>query len=78
MATLNISLPEELKRRFFEAFADQNKSAVVARLIEEAIERAARERGSQRAVKRILARRAKAPALSPGEFRRVREGLREA
>lgn len=73
MTTLNISLPEELKRRFFETFPDENKSALVARLIEEAIRRAERERASREAAERILARRASAPALSEQDFRRLRE-----
>lgn len=76
MSTLNISLPEDLKRRFAEAFAGQDKSAVVARLMEEAIERAERDRQSRRAVQRILNRRAKAPQLAPEDFARLRSELR--
>ncbi len=73
MTTLNISLPEELKRRFFETFPDENKSALIARLIDEAIRRAERERASRQAAERILTRRAAAPPLAAQEFRRLRD-----
>ena len=73
MTTLNISLPEGLKRRFFDTFPNENKSALIARLIGEAIERAERERSSRDAAERILARRGEAPALTEATFRRLRE-----
>lgn len=73
MTSLNISLPEDLKRRFFDAFPNENKSALIARLIDEAIERAERERSSRDAAERILARRREAPALTEATFRRLRE-----
>ena len=37
-STVNFSVPEEVKRAFNEAFAGENKSAVIARLMERAIE----------------------------------------
>jgi len=37
-STLNFSVPEELKRAFYVAFAGENKSAVIARLMKQAIE----------------------------------------
>ena len=73
MTTLNISLPEELKQRFFDAFPNQNKSALIARLMDEAIQRAERERASRQAAQRILARRAKSPPLTEAAFRKARE-----
>jgi predicted transcriptional regulator len=39
MATMNFSLPDELKARFDAAFIGENKSAVLAGLMDEAIER---------------------------------------
>ena len=61
MATVNFSIPEQVKEAFNAAFSGQNKSAIVAELMREAIEREARRVRSQQAVERILARRAKAP-----------------
>jgi hypothetical protein len=37
-STVNFSVPEEVKRAFNEAFAGENKSAVIADLMERAIE----------------------------------------
>lgn len=46
MATMNFSLPEDLKARFDARFAGRNKSAVLAACIEEAIDKEiAREQG---------------------------------
>ena len=61
MATINFSIPDQVKEAFNAAFAGQNKSGIVAELMREAIERDARRVRSQEAVERILARRPKAP-----------------
>ncbi len=37
-STVNFSVPQEVKQAFNEAFAGENKSAVIARLMERAIE----------------------------------------
>ena len=61
MATVNFSVPGQVKEAFNATFAGQNKSAIVAELMREAVEREARRVRSQQAVERILARRPKAP-----------------
>jgi hypothetical protein len=73
MATVNYSVPEEVKLAFNEMFADQNKSAVIADLMREAVDRAQRRKRSNEAISRILARREIAPVISEDEFRAVRE-----
>jgi hypothetical protein len=73
VARLNISLPDDLKHRFFATFPNENKSALIARLIDEAIRRTERERAGRQAAGRILARRAAAPPLSEAAFRKLRE-----
>lgn len=47
MATVNYSIPEEIKKRFNQVFADENKSHVIAELMKKAIED--REKQQQRA-----------------------------
>ena len=47
MATVNFSVPEEVKQQFNRAFAGENKSSVVARLMMQAVE----ERRAQRLLK---------------------------
>jgi phosphopantetheine adenylyltransferase len=61
MATINFSIPDEVKQAFNAAFAGQNKSAIVAELMREAIEREARRERSRQAIARILSRRPNAP-----------------
>ena len=40
MATVNFSVPDDVKEAFNEAFEGQNKSAIVTELMREAIARA--------------------------------------
>jgi hypothetical protein len=37
MATVNFSVPDEVKEEFDKVFGDQNKSAVIARLMQRAV-----------------------------------------
>jgi hypothetical protein len=61
MATVNFSVPEEVKQAFNAEFEGQNKSAIIADLMREAVERARRKQRSHLAVQRILERRPQAP-----------------
>lgn len=73
MATVNFSVPDDVKEAFNEAFKDQNKSAIIADLMREAVERAARKQRSHRAIGRILERRKHAPAVTDEEIKAARE-----
>lgn len=73
MATVNFSVPDEIKDAFNAAFAGQNKSAVIAALMRDAVEREARRKRSRAAIARILARRAQAPLRSAQRLRAARE-----
>ena len=73
MATVNFSVPEDVKAAFNETFKGRNKSAVIAELMREAVERVQRKRKSQEAVERILRRRRRAPVASGDEFRSIRK-----
>jgi len=64
MATVNFSVPDDVKEAFNEVFASQNKSAIIAELMREAVARAERRRQSHDAIGRILKRRRRAPVLS--------------
>lgn len=68
MATVNFSVPEEVKKAFNEAYKGQNKSAVIADLMREAVERAQRKQRSREAIARIVERRKFAPAMSDKEL----------
>ena len=73
MSTVNFSVPDDVKERFNAAFAGQNKSAIIADLMLEAVERAKRKQRSHVAIGRILSRREKAPTLTAAAFRKARE-----
>lgn len=73
MSTVNFSVPDDVKERFNAAFAGQNKSAIIADLMLEAVERAKRKERSHIAIGRILARRETAPTVTVAAFRKARE-----
>ena len=73
MATVNFSVPEHVKEAFNTAFDGQNKSAVIADLMQEAVERTERRQRHRSAVNRILANRVNAPHITEAEFRAARE-----
>lgn len=73
MATVNYSVPDSLKTTFNETFAGRNKSAIIAGLMREAIDRERVDHESRQAIARILNRRRSAPVVSDD---RVRTGRR--
>jgi metal-responsive CopG/Arc/MetJ family transcriptional regulator len=73
MATVNFSVPDDVKEAFNEAFRGRNKSAVIAELMREAVERAHRQQRSHEAIARLLERRPRAPLRSEDELRVSRE-----
>ena len=73
MATVNFSVPEDVKAAFNETFKGRNKSAIIAELMREAVERVQRKRKSQEAAECILRRRRRAPVASGDEFRSIRK-----
>ena len=76
MATMNFSVPPEVKKAFDDVFAGENKSAVVARLIRKAIEerkrRARQDKELDALIKELLRIRAEDPPATDEEIRRVR------
>jgi hypothetical protein len=69
MATMNFSVPDDVKAQFDKAFAGANKSAILTQLMREAIEAQARRRRRARAIDRLLALRRRLP---PAPARTVR------
>jgi hypothetical protein len=73
VATVNFSVPEDIKSAFNSTFEGQNKSAVIADLMREAVERVQSQQRSQAAYQRILARRQNAPRVTEEQVRAARE-----
>lgn len=76
MATMNFSVPDDVKESFNQTFANQNKSAIVIRLLQEAVAQARRKAQSDAAFMRILARRQQAPNVSSEEILQMRDDIR--
>lgn len=76
MATVNFSVPDDVRDAFNEAFKDRNKSAIVADLMREAVEQFRRRRRSHEAIRRILDRRRDRQPLSDDDIRSARRAGR--
>ena len=76
MSTVNFSVPEDVKQIFNETFQGQNKSAIIAELMLEAVENAQRRKNSRDAITRILKRRKHAPVVTTKDLRKAREAGR--
>jgi len=72
MSTVNFSVPENVKQTFNAVFEGQNKSAIIAELMLEAVEREERKQRSREAYKNIVARRKHAPKITENKFRTAR------
>ena len=77
MSTVNFSVPDDVKQAFNATFARQNKSAVIAELMREAVARAQRQEQHRQAVERILEQRKTAPKVSETQFIAARQAGRE-
>ncbi|MFA9462511.1 hypothetical protein [Thiohalorhabdus methylotrophus] len=73
MATVNYSVPDEIRNEFNEAFAGENKSAVIARLMQEAVEERRRQERRQTAIEGLLRLREEMPGLTEEEIREARK-----
>ena len=76
MATVNFSVPEDVKEAFNQAFEGQNKSAIVAELMRRAVEEAERRRSRAAAIARLSERRKKRPTADDAEIRSARQSGR--
>lgn len=76
MATVNFSVPDEVKEAFNRAFASENKSAVIARLMREAVDEVERQRQRQVAFRRLTEQRKRRPSMTGDEVRKAREAGR--
>ena len=76
MATVNFSVPDDVKVAFNATFCKENKSAIMAALMREAVERAQRKEVARQAAGRILERRETAPIVRAADCLEARESSR--
>ena len=72
MATVTYSVPDDVKHRFNETFADANKSAIVADLMRRAVEEHQVQRQREAAIDELLALRPRSPRASDVDIRAAR------
>jgi hypothetical protein len=72
MATVNFSVPDPVKKAFNKAFAGENKSAVLARLMRQAVEERKRQDRRAAAIESLLKLRGRAKPASDSTIRRAR------
>jgi hypothetical protein len=76
VATVNFSVPKAVKAAFDEAFRGRNKSAVIAALMQRAVEERALTRRRQQLFAALTAGRGKRLTVSSARIRRIRHGAR--
>ena len=76
MATVNFSVPDEIKEAFQETFANENRSAIIARLMKEAVEDRKRQERQAAAIDALLELRRKQRPASDAEIARARQAGR--
>jgi metal-responsive CopG/Arc/MetJ family transcriptional regulator len=72
MATVNFSVPDEVKAAFDKTFKGQNKSAVIADLMRKAVDEAKRRKRREDIFRSLTERRRQRPSLSNKEIRAAR------
>jgi hypothetical protein len=72
MATVNFSVPEDVKKQFDKVFAGKNKSAVLTQLMQQAIEEQKRAGRRKRAIDQLLALGEQAPRVTDKDIRITR------
>ena len=73
MATVNFSVPEEVKAEFNKVFAKKNKSALITQLMRDAIEEHRRLQQRSHAIDALLTARQKMPSVNATTIRTARE-----
>lgn len=72
MATVNFSVPEQVKKLFNAAFSGKNKSQVIAELMTKAVEEQRRQKRRAKAVDALLNLRRKIAPISDARIRAAR------
>ena len=77
MATVNYSIPDDVKELFNTAFAGSNRSAVISGLMQQAAEHELRLKRRRESVDALLAEHASVPQVSVASVHAAREEVRQ-
>ena len=73
MATVNFSVPDDNKESFNKTFKGENKSAILSRMMRDAVEERKRQKRRIAAINAILRLRGKSITVTDYEIRKARE-----
>lgn len=73
MATVNFSVPDDVKDAFNKAFKGENKSAILTRLMRNAVEECTRQKRRITAINAILRLRSTSSAVTDEEIYKARK-----
>jgi hypothetical protein len=76
MATVNFSVPDEVKAEFDKAFGDQNKSAIIAELMRRAVRERQLQIRRERLFRQLSSARSSRPSFNSEEVRGARAANR--
>ncbi len=76
MATVNFSVPSDVKEAFDKAFRRQNKSAILTELMRQAVEERQRRRRRAKVVEKLLALRKRTRRVTDTALQRARRAGR--
>jgi hypothetical protein len=76
MTTVRFSVPDEVNEAFQDAFANESKSAVITRLMRQAVEEKRREQRRSSAIEALLDLRRKQKPVSDAGIARARQAGR--
>ena len=77
MATLNFSVPEDVRQEFNTVFANENKSAILTQLMRQAIEEKKQRQQRILAIDKILQLRETQSPVATGAINQARSNLRK-
>ena len=72
MATVNFSVPDDIKTEFDRVFGGQNKSAVIADLMRKAVAEVKRRKRREAIFRTLTQRRTERPSISDAQLRASR------
>jgi hypothetical protein len=76
MATVNFSVPDEVKAAFDKAFGDQNKSSIIAELMRRAVRERRLQIRRERLFRQLSGARVNRPSFTGEEIRKARASER--
>ncbi len=76
MATVNFSVPDDVKERFDRAFGDQNKSAIIAELMRRAVDEHERRKRRVRLFQSLTNAKVRRGPRAAAEIRKARDAGR--